>query len=87
MNENIGNTGIIITSYSPYLIQYLKLHFVYIGVLNDEEKAVFKRIASSKTKVLISTAQDLGLSAGEFLFELMSMNSKTEYIMKNYIMN
>ena len=44
IDENLGNTGIIVTSHSPYLIQYLKPRCLYVGVPNEEGIASFKKV-------------------------------------------
>lgn len=76
LSEALENTCIIISSHSPYLIQYLKTPFIYIGRPDREGVAGFSRIRSSKEKQVVSNARGYGLSVGEYLFELMSGDQK-----------
>lgn len=85
LNEHLSDISLIITSHSPYLIQYLKLERIYIGTPDENGLASFQRIAKSKVKSLVGTAQDNGLSVGEYLFDLMSGDSKSSFILKRYI--
>lgn len=85
LNENLGEIVLLITSHSPYLVQYLKLERIYIGVPDETGLASFESIAKSRAKSLINTSRALGLSVGEYLFDLMSGDSKSTYILKKYI--
>ena len=85
LNEHLGSTVLLITSHSPYLVQYLKLERIYIGVPDENGVASFEHIAKSKAKSLINTSHALGLSVGEYLFDLMSGDSKSSYILKKFI--
>jgi predicted ATP-dependent endonuclease of OLD family len=71
LDELTKNTKIIFSSHSPYLVQYLELKNVFIGVPNDEDLAVFKKIKPSKIKKLEEIAQDEGISMGDVLFNMM----------------
>ena len=43
-NEALGKTKLIISSHSPYLIQYLKSTQLFVGVPSNDGVAIFKRI-------------------------------------------
>lgn len=85
LHENLGDLSLLVTSHSPYLIQYLKLDKIYIGVPNDEGVARFQPVQKGKMGNLVRNADDLGLSAGEYLFELMSMGKKYEATLARYV--
>ncbi|MBI9096373.1 MAG: ATP-binding protein [Sphaerochaeta sp.] len=85
LNEHLGDISLLITSHSPYLVQYLKLERIYIGIPDETGLASFGNIAKNKAKSLIGTSQDLGLSVGEYLFDLMSGNSKSTFILNKFI--
>jgi len=85
LNEHLGDISLLITSHSPYLVQYLKLERIYIGLPDETGLASFQNIAKNKAKSLIGTSQDLGLSVGEYLFDLMSGDSKSTFILKQFI--
>lgn len=72
LNESSENTSLLLTSHSPYLIQYLKPEKIYVGVPSDDGVASFRKIRKSKIKKTVSTAYSHGLGLGEYLFSLMS---------------
>lgn len=85
LNEHLGDVVLLITSHSPYLVQYLKLERVYIGLPDESGLASFQSIAKTKIKSMINTSQALGLSVGEYLFDLMSGDSKSTSILERYL--
>lgn len=64
-----SNTKILITSHSPYLIKYLNIDDINIGMPNSDGVAVFKKIKKSKQKRLINYARDAENSLGDFIFD------------------
>ena len=72
IDENLGNTGMIVTSHSPYLIQYLKPRCLYVGVPNEEGIASFKKVRDQAMPSLMKAARERGFGFGEYLFSLMS---------------
>lgn len=72
LSDTAGDTCIILSSHSPYLIQYLKATNLYIGVPNDNGVANFRRIKKSKAKQLISISRDQDMSIGEFVFDTLT---------------
>ena len=85
LSEILGNTSMIVTSHSPYLIQYLKPESIYIGVPNSEGVAKFKRIQKKKLKSLLNTTRSLEVSVGEYLFELMSGDDDSAKVLSSYL--
>lgn len=85
ITEALGNAPLIISSHSPYLVQYLKLDKIYIGVPNNRGVAEFRRIQKNKKKVIISNARDMGLSVGEYLFELLSGDSDSYEMLESFL--
>lgn len=72
LDEVLDNTSLIISSHSPFLVQYIKAEKIYVGVPNNTGTAEFRKTKSAKTKTLIKTARDNGMAVGEYLFELMA---------------
>ena len=72
LDEVLEDTSLIISSHSPFLVQYIKTEKIYVGMPNDSGTADFRKTKSSKSKTLIKTARDNGMAVGEYLFELMS---------------
>lgn len=66
------NCKIIITSHSPYMLQYILANNIYIGMPNKKHLATFRRILNSKVSALLRDVRDTGLSVGDYIFELMS---------------
>lgn len=85
LNEILGNSALIITSHSPYLIQYLKPQSIYVGIPNENGIACFRRIHDKKLKYLLATTRALQISIGEYLFDLMSGDSDSASILTSYL--
>ncbi len=78
------DTQLLFTSHSPYLIQYLSLNQIYIGLPNEKGLAVFKKIKKSKQNKLMKYAQDSYMSVGEFIFDLLANNEEEKEILKEF---
>lgn len=85
LDELLGKTSMIVTSHSPYLIQYLKPEWIYIGVPHKDGVATFRRIQRSKVKLLLKAARGLEMSIGEYLFDLMSGDEDSIQILSAYL--
>lgn len=81
----LDSSSMIVTSHSPYLIQYLKLDSIYIGVPNENGVAHFKKIQRTKIKNLINISRELETSVGEYLFELMAGDDDSADILSAYL--
>ena len=70
--ENLlENSKIILSSHSPYLIQYLDSSNIKIGTPNDKGLAVFKQLKKTKFNKLLSLAEDENISVGDLIFDKM----------------
>lgn len=85
LSEALEDTQLIISSHSPYLIQYLKTSQLFVGVPSNDGVAIFRKIAPSKVKQLISSARDYGMSFGEYLFELLSGDENSYNLVRKYL--
>lgn len=72
------SSKIIITSHSPYLINYMNLSNIYIGVPESNGAASFNKIKKSAVSKINNDAEDMDMMAGEYLFDLMSEYSKED---------
>ncbi|EPB8167595.1 AAA family ATPase [Clostridium perfringens] len=61
----------LISSHSPYLIQYMNLDKVYLGIPNDEGIANFKKLNKKSQKSIMKLARENDLSTGDYIFELL----------------
>ena len=83
-----NNSKIIITSHSPYLINYMDLSSTYIGIPNNDEIAHFRKIKKSAISKINNNADNMDMMAGEYLFDLMSGYSKSDIEnLKKYLEN
>lgn len=71
ISEMTTNLTILITSHSPYLIKYLELNDINIGIPNDKGIATFKKIKESKRSKLLKYAEDAESNIGEFIFDIL----------------
>lgn len=81
----LDSSSMIVTSHSPYLIQYLKPESIYIGVPNENGVAYFKKIQRAKIKNLVNKSRELETSIGEYLFELMAGDDDSAEILSAYL--
>lgn len=75
---------ILISSHSPYLVQYLPIECVYFGLPNDSGIAGFSKIKLSKHKTIMRIASELDLNLGDYLFDLMSDITPDEKFQAEY---
>lgn len=85
VTDTLEDTPLIISSHSPYLIQYVKPEKIYIGVPNNQGVAEFKKIQKNKMKFIITNARDLGMSVGEYIFELLSGDSDSYEMLQKFL--
>lgn len=67
-----GDCKIIITSHSPYILRYLNVDSIYVGIPNDRGMAEFSHIKKSCEKQLEKIANQYNMSIGDYIFELLN---------------
>lgn len=85
LNEGLGDTCMVVTSHSPYLVQYLKPERVYVGAPSEGGVARFKRIRADRTADFMAAAADRGMGFGEYLFSLMSADEDGGRVLLSYL--
>ena len=80
LGQLVNNCKIIVTSHSPYIIQYLEPSSIYIGMTNTTGEVDFKRIAPSKVNCLLKDAAEYDRSVGDYIFNLISSSDSDEYL-------
>ena len=80
LGQLVNNCKIIVTSHSPYIIQYLEPSSIYIGMTNTTGEVDFKRIAPSKVNCLLKDAAEYDSSVGDYIFNLISSSDSDEYL-------
>ncbi|MCW2277571.1 AAA family ATPase [Heliophilum fasciatum] len=85
LSQLLGDTKIIITSHSPYIIQYLEPQNIYVGLPKPYGVAQFAKIRKSAQKFLFDDASNLEMSTGDYLFELISGTEDDMKILEKYL--
>lgn len=79
------NTKLIITSHSPYLINYMEPKDIYLGLPNNDGLAIFSKIKEKSVNKLITDANNMDMLVGDYLFDLMSGNDEDLEVMRKYM--
>lgn len=85
LNEVLDDASLIISSHSPFLVQYIKPNKIYIGKPTDNGTAAFKKVKAGKIKQLVNLARDNDMSFGEYIFELISGDADNEDVLSFYL--
>ncbi|MBP5342917.1 ATP-binding protein [bacterium] len=79
---------VIITSHSPYLINYIDLKNLYIGEPTSDGRAIFKSISNKGINKIIDYAEEMGVQTGEYLFSVVSGYDEFDLdLVKKYLEN
>jgi len=81
------NCKIIITSHSPYILQYLSPTSIYIGLPQKDGMAKFARIRESMLSQLYSEANRYELTTGDYIFQLLSGSDRDIKELEKYLEN
>lgn len=87
LDNFVDKTKILITSHSPFLINYINPASLYLGVPNKYGLANFRKVKSSSVTKLYDAAEDLNVLVGEYLFDLMSGIDEDNEILNKYLEN
>lgn len=79
-----GETKVITTSHSPFLVKYLRTERIYLGLPTKEGVADFRTIKPGKAKKVMQQASSEDTSVGEYLFELMLDVEADEEMLDEY---
>ena len=80
-----GDVRIVMTSHSPYILQYQRPENIYIGLPNTDGIAQFQRIRPSAQKTLLAAAAEEDMSLGDYVFELLSNPADESNILASYM--
>ncbi|KAA6327676.1 hypothetical protein EZS27_023357 [termite gut metagenome] len=81
-----GDTKILITSHSPYLVKYLKPNQLKLGLPNSKGTAEFKELKAAKINKLLRLASAEETSLGEYLFDLMLNATEDTGLLDEYFL-
>ena len=85
LSQLSGNCRIVVSSHSPYIIQYVNPKNIYIGKPNSSGIADFSKIDNSRVKTLLIDAADSNDSVGNYIFELLSGGIDDHEILLTYL--
>ena len=81
ISQLAGDTKILLTSHSPYLVNYLDVRKIQFGLPAKCGIATFKEVKASKVSRLEKQASAEEMSLGEYVFGLMQdLENDDEYI-------
>ena len=72
ISQLLDDCKIIITSHSPYIISYLDLSWIYVGMNRKPGVAEFFAFKKSGQKQLENDAGGFNMSMGDYLFSILS---------------
>lgn len=85
LDEVLEETSLIISSHSPFLVQYIKPSRIFVGCPNDDGTAIFKRIKTNRIKQMVNLAREHGMSFGEYIFELLSGDLDSKSVLSFFL--
>lgn len=71
LSSVISNCRIILTSHSPFVIQYLDLSRIYLGIPNNKGTSFFKKIKGKYFKRIQKFANSENKTTGDYIFDLL----------------
>ena len=74
--EFSSSFNIIITSHSPFLLQYLSLSKIYIGIDRNNGNVDFRRIKSTYINRVNERSEKLEINTGSYIFDVLSNEDK-----------
>ncbi|MDD2496792.1 MAG: ATP-binding protein [Desulfitobacteriaceae bacterium] len=72
ISQLLSYCKIVITSHSPYILQYLEPTSIYIGLPNSKGVAKFSRVRGTMQKSLQNEANSSDTTLGDYVFQLLS---------------
>lgn len=78
-------TQIIVTSHSPFLVNYLPLQDVYLGLPDPNGFASFRKIRSQSIGRIEDNAKAMDMPTGEYLFDVLSGDEEGLSALEKYL--
>lgn len=72
ITDLLEDCKVIITSHSPYVVSFLELSNIYVGVHKDGGYAEFYGFKKNKEKSLMDDANTVDMSMGDYIFSMLS---------------
>lgn len=80
------NTRVILTSHSPFMIQYIPLNNIFIGIPSPQGIAKFGKIKNKSERKLCKMAASQGITMGNFIFDLL-LESEDDVHQESFLVN
>lgn len=74
ISDLLDDCKVIITSHSPYIINFMDLDSIYVGIQREGGMAEFHGFKKSKEKMLENDADSLDMGMGDYIFSMLSDN-------------
>lgn len=68
----LDDCKVIITSHSPYIISFMDIDSIYVGIHRKGGIAEFYGIKKSKEKTLVDDAESVEMQLGDYIFSMLS---------------
>lgn len=85
IDQFLGDCKVVLASHSPYILQYLDVSNVYVGMPRKDGIAEFCRVKRTAQRQLYNDAKENNLSSGDYLFELLNGSETEHNILKEYL--
>ncbi|MBU7007510.1 AAA family ATPase [Phosphitispora fastidiosa] len=85
LSEIITDCRILVTSHSPYLIQYLDLKNIYLGIPYSDGIGQFKKVKKSAHRVILRNAREEGISVGDYIFNILIESKLDNSLLLSYV--
>ncbi|MCI9234189.1 MAG: ATP-binding protein [Bacilli bacterium] len=85
LDSFLQHAKLLITSHSPYLMNYLNPTNLYIGIPNCNGLANFCKIKDTAVKKLMNTSNELDILTGDYLFDLMNGTEEDIEVLSSYV--
>ncbi len=72
ISDLLDECKVIITSHSPYIINFMDLDSIYVGIPRKGGIAEFHGFKNSREKMLETDADSLDMSMGDYIFSMLS---------------
>ena len=74
ISDLLDDCKVIITSHSPYIISFMNLGCIYVGIHRDGGMAEFHGFKKNKEKMLEDDADSLDMGMGDYIFSMLADN-------------
>ncbi|MDE6951585.1 MAG: ATP-binding protein [Lachnospiraceae bacterium] len=74
ISDLLDDCKVIITSHSPYIISFMDLDSIYVGVHRDGGMVEFHGFRKNKEKMLEDDADSLDMGMGDYIFSMLADN-------------